>query len=106
MVVGIPALFTDIGWAADLTNIGTFFAFVLVCGVLMLRRRAPERPRPFRCPGAPWTPLLGIAMCLGLMISLPVLTWIRFVVWLVIGLVIYRFYGRSHSHLNQERAHE
>jgi APA family basic amino acid/polyamine antiporter len=105
VVVGVPALFTDVGWAADLTNIGTFFAFVLVCGgVLALRRSQPGRPRPFRCPGSPWVPLLGIAMCLGLMVSLPLLTWIRFFVWLAIGLAIYVFYGRSHSALGRQSA--
>jgi APA family basic amino acid/polyamine antiporter len=105
VVVGVPALFTDVGWAADLTNIGTFFAFVLVCGgVLALRRSQPGRPRPFRCPGSPWVPLLGIAMCLGLMVSLPLLTWIRFFVWLAIGLAIYVFYGRSHSVLGRQNA--
>ena len=98
VIVGVPALFTDVGWAADLTNIGTFFAFVLVCGgVIALRKTQPGRPRPFRCPASPWFPLAGILICFALMIALPVLTWIRFVVWLAIGLAIYFFYGRAHS---------
>jgi APA family basic amino acid/polyamine antiporter len=102
VIVGIPALFTDVGWAADLTNIGTFFAFVLVCGgVLALRRTQPDRPRPFRCPASPWFPLAGIFVCGALMIALPVLTWIRFFVWLLIGLAIYFLYGRTHSSLAQ-----
>ena len=102
VVVGIPALFTDVGWAADLTNIGTFFAFVLVCGgVIALRKTQPDRPRPFRCPGSPWFPMAGIGICLALMVSLPVLTWIRFFVWLAIGMVIYWFYGRHHSVLGK-----
>ncbi len=101
--VGIPALFADIGWAADLTNIGTFFAFVLVCGgVIALRRASPDRARPFRCPYVPWFPLLGIGLCGALMLSLPLITWIRFFVWMGIGLFIYFFYGRSHSALGRE----
>ena len=107
VAVGVPALFTDIGWAADLTNIGTFFAFVLVCGgVIALRRTAPERPRPFRCPYVPLFPILGILMCGTLMLSLPILTWIRFFVWMAIGLVIYLAYGRSHSALGLALASE
>jgi basic amino acid/polyamine antiporter, APA family len=101
--VGIPAALADIGWAADLTNIGTFFAFVLVCGgVLMLRKVAPERPRPFRCPVVPAFPLLGIGLCGALMFSLPLITWIRFFVWLAIGLAVYFLYGRRHSALARD----
>jgi basic amino acid/polyamine antiporter, APA family len=104
-IVGIPALFTDIGWAADLTNIGTFFAFVLVCGgVIALRRTAPDRARPFRCPWVPLFPALGILMCLTLMMSLPVLTWIRFFVWMAAGLLVYVLYGRHHSALRSSAA--
>jgi APA family basic amino acid/polyamine antiporter len=103
--VAIPAALADIGWAADLTNIGTFFAFVLVCGgVLMLRKTAPDRPRPFRCPVVPAFPLLGIGLCGALMFSLPLVTWIRFFVWLAIGLLVYIFYGRGHSALAREPA--
>jgi len=103
--VGIPALFTDIGCAADLTNIGTFFAFVLVCGgVIALRRSSPDRARPFRVPWVPLFPLMGIGICLILMAALPVVTWIRFFVWLAIGLAIYFVYGRHHSVLAIEEA--
>jgi basic amino acid/polyamine antiporter, APA family len=105
VLVGIPALFTDIGWAADLTNIGTFFAFVLVCGgVLALRKVEPDRRRPFRCPWVPWVPLAGIGMCGVLMLSLPLLTWIRFFVWMAIGMTIFLLYGRHNSRLGQEMA--
>jgi len=101
--VAIPAALADIGWAADLTNIGTFFAFVLVCGgVLMLRKTAPDRPRPFRCPVVPAFPLLGIGLCGALMFSLPLVTWIRFFVWLAIGLAVYFLYGRTHSALSRD----
>jgi basic amino acid/polyamine antiporter, APA family len=84
----------------QLTNIGTLFAFVLVCvGILILRVREPLRPRKFRVPFSPVTPLLGIAMCVVLMAGLPALTWFRFVLWLLAGLVIYFAYSRRQSRL-------
>ena len=100
VVVGGVAMFVDIGTLADLTNIGTLFAFILVClGVWVLRRSDAGRERPFRVPLVPLIPIIGVLMCFALMLSLPVLTWVRFVVWLVIGLGIYFFYGRRHSRL-------
>ena len=102
LVVGGVAMFTDIGTLADLTNIGTLFAFILVCiGVCVLRRTARDRERPFRVPGVPILPGLGVVMCAGLMLSLPVLTWLRFFIWLVIGLTIYFCYGAYHSRLRK-----
>jgi APA family basic amino acid/polyamine antiporter len=96
--VGIPAGLVDIGDAADLSNIGTLFAFVLVSlGVIFLRRMQPDRPRAFRVPLVPWFPLMAVVLCGGLMTGLTVITWIRFFVWLAIGLVIYIFYSRRHS---------
>ena len=96
--VGIPAGLVDIGDAADLTNIGTLFAFVLVSlGVIFLRRRQPERPRAFRVPFVPWFPLTSVILCGGLTLGLTVITWIRFVLWLAIGLLIYYFFSRHHS---------
>ena len=93
---------TNIGELADLTIIGTLFAFILVClGVNALRRVNPERPRPFRVPFVPVFPILGVFMCLALMLSLPVMTWIRFVVWLGIGLLIYFLYSVRHSKLRR-----
>jgi APA family basic amino acid/polyamine antiporter len=84
----------------QLTNIGTLFAFVLVCmGIILLRRREPERPRRFRVPLVPLTPLLGIGSCLLLMAGLPALTWIRFVLWLAVGLALYFAYGMRRSRL-------
>jgi APA family basic amino acid/polyamine antiporter len=84
----------------QLTNIGTLFAFILVSiGILILRVREPERPRKFRVPFVPVTPLLGIGMCLFLMAGLPLVTWERFVLWLLAGLVIYYVYGRRQSRL-------
>ena len=98
--VGGVAMVKDIGELADLTNIGTLFAFVLVClGVISLRRTDPKRPRPFRVSFAPWFPIIGVILCLVLMLSLPVITWRRFFVWLGIGLFIYFFYSVRHSKL-------
>src|SRR5262249_9790341 len=86
-LVGLCALFLDIGQAAELTNIGTLSGFILVCaGVIVLRRIEPERERPFRCPWVPVVPILGIVSCFVLMISLPIITWLRFIVWMAIGL--------------------
>jgi APA family basic amino acid/polyamine antiporter len=97
-VVGIPAGLLDIGTLADLSNIGTLFAFALVAGgVLILRYREPNRPRGFRAPGGPMAPIMTILTCLLLMAGLPILNWIRFFTWLAIGLVIYWFYSRHHS---------
>lgn len=100
IVVAAVAAVVDIGSLADLTNIGTLFAFILVClGVIVLRKTAPQRPRPFRVPMVPLFPILGVILCFVLMLSLPVETWIRFFVWLVIGLVIYFLYSVRHSKL-------
>jgi APA family basic amino acid/polyamine antiporter len=83
---------------AELVNIGTLFAFVVVCSaVLIMRRMHPEAVRPFRAPLFPYVPILGIITCLILMFSLPEENWLRLLVWLVIGLAIYIFYGRKHS---------
>src|SRR5256885_660280 len=98
--VAVVAAVVDIGSLADLTNIGTLFAFILVClGVNVLRKSAPQRPRPFRAPFVPVFPILGVILCFILMLSLPLETWIRFFVWLVIGLAIYFLYGVRHSKL-------
>ena len=103
IVVGIPAGIFDIGTLADLSNIGTLFAFVLVAiAVLILRKSQPDRPRGFRVPYAPVLPILAIASCILLMASLTLENWIRFFVWLVIGLVIYFRYSRKHSVLRAE----
>src|SRR5579864_4972754 len=96
--VGIPAGIFDVGWFSDVSNIGTLFAFILVsAGVIVLRRRQPERPRGFRVPWVPVLPGISIVCCLVLMLSLPLETWIRFVVWLIIGLVIYFSYSRKRT---------
>jgi len=102
VAVGGVAMLTDIGSLADLTNIGTLFAFILVClGVIILRRKDANRRRPFRVPMVPLLPLLGVFFCFLLMLSLPLETWGRFVVWLAIGLCIYFLYGLRHSKLRR-----
>ncbi len=98
LVVGIPAGIWDIGTFADLSNIGTLFAFIVVsAGVIVLRRTQPERQRGFRVPWCPVLPALSIVFCLVLMMALPLETWLRFVIWLAIGLVIYFLFGRRNS---------
>ncbi len=98
LVVGLPAGFVDIGEAADLSNIGTLFAFLLVSlGVIFLRKTQPDRPRAFRVPFVPLFPIIAVVLCLGLMSGLLVVTWLRFFGWLALGLVIYFLYSRKHS---------
>jgi APA family basic amino acid/polyamine antiporter len=100
--VGIPAGLFDIGTLADLSNIGTLFAFVLVsAAVLVLRKTQPDRPRTFRVPAAWLLAPLSIAFCLLLMAGLPLENWLRFFVWLAIGLAIYFLYSRKRSALNR-----
>jgi APA family basic amino acid/polyamine antiporter len=100
--VGFFAAFVDINEAVELTNIGTLFAFVLVnIGIIILRYKEPERPRPFKTPLVPLIPILGILSNLYLMISLPWVTWVRFGIWLIIGLSIYTLYGFRKSALRK-----
>lgn len=87
---------------AELVNIGTLAAFVIVClSVIVLRYTKPNMPRPFKTPFCPLIPGLGVFFCGYLMLSLPLVTWIRFMVWMIIGIVIYAAYGYSHSKLNE-----
>ena len=96
--VAISAAFAPIGWVLELTNIGTLFAFILVAlGIIILRRREPDRPRPFKTPWVPVLPLISVAFCLYLMLNLPGLTWLRFGLWMLIGGTIYFLYGARHS---------
>ncbi len=98
ILVAIPAGLFDVGTLAELSNIGTLFAFVLVSiGVLVLRHKQPERHRGFRVPGGPVFPVLSIIFCVLLMAGLPVRTWERFFIWLAIGLVVYGLYSRKRS---------
>jgi APA family basic amino acid/polyamine antiporter len=94
------AAFANIAEVVDLTNIGTLFAFILVSvGVIVLRRTDPDRPRPFRVPWVPFTPMISVVSCFYLMYKLPGITWIRFGIWLLVGLVLYFMYGSKHSRL-------
>ncbi len=96
--VAFFAAVAPIGAVIELTNIGTLFAFVLVSlGIIVLRRLDPERERPFRTPLVPLVPVLAVVACVGLMLGLPWVTWARFAIWLLVGLVFYYLYGRKHS---------
>ena len=100
LVVSLCAALVPIQILGEMTSIGTLFAFMIVCAaVMMLRVQRPEAKRPFRVPGGFVIPVLGIVSCLYLMLSLPVATWVRFLGWLNIGMLIYWVYGRVHSPL-------
>jgi APA family basic amino acid/polyamine antiporter len=100
LIVAVVAALTPIDILGEMVSIGTLFAFVLVCGaVVYLRRSDAEVARPFRVPNVPWVPLLGILFCLLLMAGLPLLTWTRLIIWLLIGLVVYFGYGSRRSRL-------
>ena len=101
--VGVTAMVTSLDAMVDLTNIGTLFAFILVClGIMILRVKDPDRERPFRVPGGPYLlPILGVISCLVLAVYLPPKSWWRFVYWLGGGLLIYVTYGYHHSRLRK-----
>ena len=104
LFVGFFAAFANINEVIELTNIGTLFAFILVAGgVLVLRVREPDRERPFRVPAAWVTAPAAILACGYLMLQLPDVTWIRFILWLGVGLVIYLLYGARRSALGEPR---
>src|SRR6185295_4135011 len=105
VAVGVCAMFTSIDEMVDLTNIGTLFAFILVClGILILRKRDPGRYRAFRTPFVPFVPLAGIVCCAYLMLGLPWVTWVRFALWLAVGLVVYFMYGYRKSGLRMAKS--
>jgi APA family basic amino acid/polyamine antiporter len=102
-MVAMAASLLPLNILADLTNIGTLFAFTLVClSVLILRYVDPDRERPFRVPFSPFFPVLGIVLCVVLMLSLPSENWMRLVIWLLVGLAIYFGYGYWHSRLRHQ----
>ena len=102
LVAAIVAGMFPIGVLGELVSIGTLLAFVIVCaGILVLRYRSPNLARPFRTPLVPLVPILGIIFCTGLMLGLPKDTWIRLIVWMVLGFIIYFGYSRSHSKLGR-----
>ncbi len=103
LVVGTAAALLPLDILADMVNIGTLLAFAIVCAAVMIMRKTnPDAERPFRVPGGPIIPILGIACCLTLMLSLGWHNWLRLAIWLAIGLGIYFLYGRRHSHLGKE----
>jgi APA family basic amino acid/polyamine antiporter len=98
-IVGSVTPIDDIG---KMVNIGTLFAFVIVCiSIIVLRQRDPHRARPFRTPFVPLVPILGILFNGYMMVELGAANWIRLIVWLLIGLVVYFFYSRNHSKVQQ-----
>ena len=105
ILVAIPAGLFDVGTLAEMSNIGTLFAFVLVsAGVIILRYKDPNRHRGFRVPFGPVIPVLSVFFCILLMAGLPARTWIRFFVWLIIGLFVYVLYSRKRSEFYQAPA--
>jgi APA family basic amino acid/polyamine antiporter len=102
ILTAILAAFLPLTEIAKLVNIGTLFAFLIVnIGVIVLRRTQPDLERGFRVPFVPWFPLIGAALCIYLMTKLEAVTWLRFFGWLVLGLIIYFVYGRTHSRLQR-----
>jgi basic amino acid/polyamine antiporter, APA family len=100
VVVALLGGFVPLGTLAELVNIGTLFAFVLVSiGVVILRRTRPDLPRAFRVPGVPVLPIISALACFWLMLNLPAETWLRFAVWMLLGLFVYFFYSWRHSRL-------
>jgi APA family basic amino acid/polyamine antiporter len=105
--VAIMTGFLPIDALLQMTNIGTLFAFAVVCAaVLIMRRTNPQAKRPFRAPLVPLVPILGILSCLMLMFSLPAENWLRLIVWLLLGLVIYFVYSRKRTVMSRHLAHE
>ncbi len=102
VMVGLGAGFLPISQLGHMTSIGTLMAFIIVCaGVIVLRYAQPNAPRPYRTPWVPLFPLLGIVVCFSMMYSLNTQTWLRLIVWLIIGMVVYFSYSRFHSRLNK-----
>jgi APA family basic amino acid/polyamine antiporter len=107
IMVALMASFIPLDILAELVNIGTLLAFVMVClAVLVMRYIHPQAHRPFRCPWVPVVPVLGVILCLILMFSLPWQNWLRLLVWLLIGMLIYVFYGRHNSVMARQRRAE
>ncbi|MES4887294.1 amino acid permease [Streptomyces sp. NPDC096012] len=105
VIIAIVAGFTSLSELAELVNIGTLFAFIVVAiSVIILRRTRPDLERSFRTPLVPVIPILSVCASLWLMLNLPAETWLRFAIWMLIGLVVYFLYGRSHSRLREREA--
>lgn len=101
-IVSVFAAFVPARIVGEMTSIGTLFAFILVCiGVIIMRKKLPDAPRAFRTPFVPFVPIAGVMVCLFMMVFLPLDTWIRLIVWMMIGFDLYLFYGMKHSKLNK-----
>ena len=101
VIVSLFAAFVPARVVGEMTSIGTLFAFILVCiGIIILRVRMPDLPRAFKVPLVPLVPILGVLVCLGMMVFLPLDTWIRLLVWMIIGINVYLFYGIRNSLLS------
>src|SRR6476469_3914465 len=101
LFVSLFAAFVPARVVGEMTSIGTLFAFILVCiGVMVLRKNEPDAPRAFKTPWVPLVPVLGIATCLFMMVFLPLDTWIRMIVWMMVGFDVYIWYGMKHSVLS------
>lgn len=99
--VSLFAAFVPAGVVGEMTSIGTLLAFILVCiGIVILRKRMPDLPRAFKVPLVPLIPILGVVVCLGMMVFLPLDTWVRLLVWMILGMDVYLFYGIKNSLLS------
>jgi APA family basic amino acid/polyamine antiporter len=102
-LTALVSAFYPIREVAELVNIGTLSAFVVIClAIIVLRRTRPDAPRTFRAPFAPFTPLVGVGFSLWLLSRLPAIAWERFILWMGLGLIVYFLYGRKHSRLAKE----
>jgi APA family basic amino acid/polyamine antiporter len=105
VIVSVLAMFVPARVAGELTSIGTLFAFIIVCiGIIVMRKKMPDAPRAFRTPWVPLVPVLGVGICLFMMVFLPFDTWIRLIVWMLLGHDIYTFYGSRHSKLGANKS--
>jgi APA family basic amino acid/polyamine antiporter len=98
--VSFGAALTPIAQLGNLTSIGTLFAFIVVCfGVIIMRKKAPDLPRPFRTPWVPVFPIVGVLVNFLLMLGLGAITWTAFLIWMAIGLIVYFTYSQFHSYI-------
>ena len=105
--VSLFSAFAPISIVGEMTSIGTLFAFVIVCGgIIVMRKTQPNLPRPFKTPWVPLVPIVGIVVNIGLMLGLGLSNWLRLIVWMIIGLVIYFTYSRHHSRLHLSEVSE
>jgi len=103
--VSLFAAFVPVQVVGEMTSIGTLFAFILVCiGIIVMRRTHPDAKRTFKTPLVPLVPILGIVTCSYMMYALPFDTWMRLIIWMVLGIVVYFYYGSKHSIIRKNAA--